>query len=97
MNRPLLALVAALSASAAFTLAGSGCDPCDCPDTPPRPEANGPYTWLSVIAYGPDGELTEYPVQPEEGSLEITGEKLIVSYEQADTQHVVTYRIVGPR
>jgi hypothetical protein len=79
-------------------LGAGGCqldatDGCGCPDTPSRPPRQAPISGLKVS--GADG-VSQAPIQPEGGSIEVTGSEVIVRYGQDSILHEVRYRVLGP-
>lgn len=79
--------------------AGSGCvyDECNCPPTPPQPEAQGPLTGLTVASYDDQGETAVSFVQPENGTLEVTPTEVAIAYEQEGVTHHISYTVVSTR
>ena len=86
---------------AAFTLVGvvsSGCGSTEnCAKTPSHPEAQAPLGNLRF--YGSDAMNNELPlpVVPESGTLEVTGEEVLIQYRQGDVDYRVVYRVAGAR
>lgn len=80
----------------------NGC--CNCPDFPQRPPALPTLTTLyispaSLFSAPPsDGGVSSSPYgyfEPMPGSLEVTGENVIISYRDRDVDHRVVYRVSG--
>lgn len=76
---------------------------CDCPDTPARPRATPPLTIemidspeLSLLggvdSTLPDGGIRR-AIMPSSGTLEVTGEEVILVYQQDDVEHRVVYSV----
>ena len=89
--------------SAAFALVGSiaaittGCGSGEnCAPTPSRPEAQAPLPNLSVHREDQQGQPVTLPVVPENGSLEVTGDQVLIRYRQDDLDYRVEYRVSGP-
>ena len=99
MKRNLTAFAAAFALAAALGAALTGCwsDDCNCGQIPPRPEVQLPLTGLNVSSYDSRGEIADTPVKPESGTLEVTGNTVVIRYQQAGAQHQVTYQVTGPR
>lgn len=90
---------------AAFTLCGlvagaaSGCagGDCNCPPIPEHPEAQPPLGNLGVMAFDEIGNEAAVPVSPENGTLEVTGDRVVIAYDQDGVEHRVVYDVVAPR
>jgi hypothetical protein len=98
MVRGLLAFGVAFTASAALAMLSSGCafgDDCDCPSYSPRPRAQAPLEDLGVASYDERGNLAETPVKPEGGTIEVTGDAVLIVYQQGGVEHRVRYAVTG--
>lgn len=92
----VLAFGAAFLVSLALSAGGCGHDDGGCPDTPPTPEAQAPLAGLEVAFYDAVGNLTESPIHPESGSIEVSGPEVVISYAEAGVTHEVRYAISPP-
>ena len=99
MIRGMLALVATFAASAGLVVAINSCDygDCNCLSTPARPQAQAPLPGLQLSSYDSAGNAAPLPVAPEDGTIEVTGNSVEISYRQAGVTHNVVYDVVGPR
>jgi hypothetical protein len=99
MKRGALMFVAAFACAVLSSLLGAGCrgDPCDCPATPERPEPQGPLSALEVESYDAKGDTAELDVKPENGTMEVTKDAVIIRYRQAGSDHEIRYDVTGPR
>jgi len=86
-----------LAFGAAFTLVGlvsSGCGSTEnCGKTPNQPEAQAPLGNLRFDGY----DFMPLPVVPESGTLEVTGDEVLIQYRQGDLDYRVVYRVAGAR
>lgn len=99
MVKGLLVFGGAFIVSVTLAVLGSGCvysDDCNCPKTPPRPQAQAPLPDLEVASYDDLGALVETPVKPESGTIEVTGNSVLIVYEQDGVEHRVSYAVTGP-
>jgi hypothetical protein len=98
VRRVIAALAGAFAVSAALGAVMTACfhDDCTCPPIPPRPAAQGPLPGLEVAGYDSRGERAELPVKPESGTLEVTGDTVVIVYRQAGVEHRVVYQVVDP-
>lgn len=99
MKRAALVFASAFALSAALGVGLTACwmDDCNCPSTPPRPTAQAPLSRLQVASFDSRGDLAPLAVKPESGTLEVTGDTVVIEYQQAGVQHRVLYDVVGPR
>ncbi|HVJ18058.1 MAG TPA: hypothetical protein VM686_21710 [Polyangiaceae bacterium] len=99
MVKHALAFAAAFGMSLALgSLTGcAGEDDCTCLPVPARPEVQSPLTDLTVASYDSVGNSAESPIIPEAGTLEVTGESVVITYQQASVTFRVEYDVVGPR
>jgi hypothetical protein len=67
-----------------------------CVDIPDRPAPAGPISNLKIIGY--DDTLIEAPlaITPENATLEVTGEKVVILYSQGKVNFRVEYQVTGP-
>ena len=94
-----------LAFSAAFTLVGtiailtsSGCSSGEnCGQGPDRPDPQAALSNLRVSSVDAMGNPVSLPVVPENGSLEVTGDQVLIRYRQGDLDYLVEYRVAGPR
>jgi len=96
--KALATFFAAAASSALLQLQLNAClmsGDCDCDRTPDRP---APQVELSIQhAYGFTNEvLDELPFDPVGGTLEITGDQVIIRYEHEDQSRAVVYEVLGP-
>ncbi len=97
MVKHALAFVAAFGISLALgSLTGCVGDDCNCPPTPARPEAQAPLADLMVASYDAEGNSAESPIVPEGGTLEVTGDGVIITYQQDSLTFRAEYDVVGP-
>jgi hypothetical protein len=68
----------------------------NCAATPDRPTPVGPVGNLKVIGY--DNTFIEVPldIAPENATLEITGDSVVILYRQDTLNYRVEYQVVGP-
>jgi hypothetical protein len=97
MRAGALAFALAFSCSALAGLVGAGCfgGACDCSATPERPTPQGPLSWLGVRGFDAEGNTAELEVKPENGTLEVTTDAVIVRYRQDAAEHEIRYRVAG--
>jgi hypothetical protein len=97
MRRNLLAFASVLALTAGLGAALNGCDALDssCPPVLPRPGAQAPLPRLLIRSYDARGNPAQLPVAPESGSLEVTGDTVIILCTQAGVQHRVVYDVTG--
>jgi hypothetical protein len=94
-----------LAFSGAFTLVGtialitsSGCSFGEnCGQGPDRPAPQAALSNLEVSSVDGLGNPVILPVVPENGSLEVTGDQVLIRYRQGDLDYLVEYRVAGPR
>ena len=94
-----------LAFSAAFTLVGtlavitsSGCSFGEqCGQGPDRPDPQAALGGLEVSSVDALGKPVILPVVPENGSLEVTGDQVLIRYRQGDLDYLVEYRVTGHR
>ena len=97
MKRNLLACAAVFTLSVPLGVTLNGCDrDCTCLPTPPRPEAQGPLPHLEIESYDSRGEVAQVPVEPEDGTIEITDDTVVIIYRQAGVRHRVVYDVTSP-
>jgi hypothetical protein len=99
MRRNPLSFAAAFGLAAALSASLTTCwsvGDCTCLPTPARPERQGPLAGLELASYDDKGQSVEIPVKPESGTLEVTGDTVVISYLQSGTQHRVVYEVTGP-
>ena len=98
MKRAAMVFAAAFALSAALGVGLTACwiDECKCPSTPPRPTAQAPLSRLEVASFDSRGGFGPLTVKPENGTLEVTGDTVVIQYQQAGVQHRVVYEVVGP-
>jgi hypothetical protein len=98
MRRELIALAGAFVVSASLASLATGCfDDCTCDPTPARPEVQAALSGLEVASYDRQGGAAELLVEPANGTLEVTGDTVVIRYQQGDAQHEVVYDILGTR
>jgi hypothetical protein len=98
MIRGVLVLLAAFGVSSGVAIVIQGCDSqCNCTRTPALPEAQAPLPGLEIQSYDRQGNVDQLPVNPENGTIEVTGNTVVISYQQAGVAHRVVYDVVGPR
>ena len=97
MVKYALVFAAAFASSLAVgSLAGCVGSDCDCPATPPRPQAQAPLADLTVASYDAQGNFAEPPIAPVAGTLEVTGDTVVIHYQQDSVTFRAVYEIVGP-
>jgi hypothetical protein len=69
---------------------------CDCPATPPQPATQAPIEGLTISSYGEDGNEVASEVEPDQGSIEVTGNAVVIRYRQGAADHEVRYTVLGP-
>lgn len=97
MIRVLAAFVAAFGLAAGLGAVTASCsgDSCDCPETPALPDAQAALPITQ--AWGTEGaDLAAPPVDPTGGTLEITGETVVLHYNDGGAEHEVVYDVLGP-
>lgn len=99
MIRSVLVLLAAFGLSSGLAILIQGCDfsNCNCTPTPALPQAQAPLPGLEISSYDSSGNAVVIPVQPENGTIEVTGNSVAISYQQAGVTHRVIYDVVGTR
>jgi hypothetical protein len=99
MIRGALVLLAAFGLSSGLAILIQGCDfsDCNCTPTPALPQAQAPLPGLEIKSYDSSGNDVVIPVQPQNGTIEVTGNSVAISYQQAGVTHRVVYDVVGPR
>lgn len=94
MKRESLLLVATFGACALGGSLWNGCvDDCRCPETTRLPEATDVLPALRVRGRD-QPEDPPVAVVPTPGSLQITGETVVVTYRQGGVDHRVVYDII---
>jgi hypothetical protein len=81
--------------NAGCTVFGGG-DDCNCPPPKQRPTAQEPIGGLSVSSYDNVGNEVPSEVDPDEGSIEVNPDDVVIRYQQAGVQHEVRYTVLGP-
>jgi hypothetical protein len=82
---------------AACALGGSlwnGCDPCDCPDPPRLPAATPVLMPLRVQGGYQRDSGPPHAVMPESGSFQVTGDTVVIEYQQTGVTHRVLYDVL---
>jgi hypothetical protein len=97
MIRESLAFVTAFGICAVLGGATPACNPCDCPATPERPDAQQALMINYAVNYNSEGNEGELAINPEGGTLEITGDSVVIQYNEAGIDHTIVYAVVGPR
>lgn len=69
---------------------------CNCPPPRERPLAQEPISGLTVSSYGEDGNEVPSEVEPDEGSIEVNTNDVVIRYTQAAVEHEVRYTVLGP-
>jgi len=82
MRRESVLMVATFVTCALGGILWNGCDPCECPGIP---RLHGRY----LADSGPP-----LAVMPESGSLQVTGDTVVVEYQQAGVSHRVVYDVL---
>ena len=96
MKRGALVFLSAFTCSALSALVGTGCGTdCDCPQTPPRPEPEGPLSGLQVHSFDEAGNAAELGVKPENGTMELTQDAVIIRYQQDGSDHEIRYLLTN--
>jgi hypothetical protein len=67
----------------------------DCPDIPDHPTPVAPIGNLKVIGYDDTLIQTPLPITPQSGSVEVTGEKVVILYTQDTIDYRVEYAVTG--
>ncbi len=100
LRSELLAFGATFILSFLVALATPGCgseDPdCGCRATPERPEPQGPLSGLDVVGFDAHGEYADLVVAPAEGTIEVTGDTVVIRYRQEAVEHTVVYDVASP-
>ncbi len=97
MTSEFLAFAASFAIVGLATAMVPGCVRDDgCTTTPDRPAPVGPVGNLKLIGY--DDTFIEVPldIAPENATLEITGESVVILYRQDTLNYRVEYQVVGP-
>ena len=94
--RALLCLLGAACLGAALAQLGACVqgDDCDCPPMPELPAVQAALPIREAQAYTAAGDDDVLPVDPRGGTLEITGEQVILRYDRDGTAHEVVYDVV---
>ena len=98
MRQYILAFVTSLALGATAGGASTGCalsGDCDCGETPPLPEAQEPLPISQAFSYDEQVNEAPVPVDLSAGTVEVTGEQVIVRYTDGATEHAVTYDVTG--
>jgi hypothetical protein len=97
MSSRVVVLASAFVVGLVFSL-GAGCSAdCRCPAKSALPEAQGPLPDLVVASYDANGNLDTTPVVPEQGSIELAGDSVLIRYTQDSVAHEVIYAVVDAR
>jgi hypothetical protein len=99
MKREALAFGTAFGVSVLIGFVASGCasNTCECPPRRLRPEPQSALPDLHVLNADESGNFAVSPVRPEGGTLEVTGDSVIIQYAQDGVAHRVVYEVVSPR
>jgi hypothetical protein len=92
----IFVFAAAFGLCAALGSAAASCSPCDCPAPPDRPGAQASLPIKDAMSYDSQGNLAVLTINPVGGTVEVTGDTVVVRYEEAGVQHEVTYSVTGP-
>ena len=97
MTRLIAAFLLAFAGSAAVGALSSGCGGpmCDCSPTPQSPAPQSPLpvrSFFSVNDAGKDFSSSD----PESGTVEVTGNTVVIRYDTSGVHHEVVYDVVGP-
>lgn len=100
--RAVLCFVAAIAISAAIQSQLTGCllplgDDCNCPPRPERPERQVALLIDGATAFSAAGNGDVLPVDPHGGTVEVTGDELIVRYEKNGMQREIVYAVEPAR
>ena len=68
----------------------------DCATTPDRPAPLGPIGNLKLIGYDDSFIVVPLDIAPENATLEITGESVVILYRQDTLNYRVEYQVIGP-
>ena len=71
----------------------NGCDTCECPEIHRLPAVTSARTPLSVGVQHQADSDAPIAVIPESGSLQVTGDTVVVEYRQAGVNHRVVYDV----
>jgi hypothetical protein len=99
MKRGALVFATAFACAVLAGLAENGCvgaDECDCPVTPEQPEPQGPIGGLEVMSFDANGNSAGPMVEPGEGTMEVTTDRVVFRYRQAGVEHEIGYEVTGP-
>ena len=95
MIRPAMLFVGAFGICGALG-AAAGCwlndGNCDCASTPDLPPAQGAKTIGGVILVAD----ADAPFHPEDGTLSVTGPKVVIRYEESGAQFEAVYAVGSP-
>ncbi len=98
MKRYLLFFTAAFGASASIGLLTASCGyECECQPTPPLPAPQPAVSKLKVKSFDAQGNYADLDLEPQQGTVTVTGDRVVIRYRQADVDHTVEYAVVGPR
>ena len=96
MTRLIAAFLLAFAGSAVVGALSSGCGPmCECSPTPQSPAPQSPLpvrSFFSVNDAGKDLSSSD----PESGTVEVTGNTVVIRYDTGGVHHEVVYDVVGP-
>jgi hypothetical protein len=95
VNVGALVFVGAFAVSSVLGLFASGCSfgDCDCPENPDQPTPQAPLGGLDVVGYDGSGGPAPLEVAPEQGTLEVRADAVVIEYLQAGVRHQVTYEV----
>lgn len=84
-------IVGLVSATVPGCIRGDGCSA-----TPDRPPPSGPLGNMKVVGY--DDTLIQAPLSlsPQNGTVQITGEAVVIQYTQDAVSYRVEYRVLAP-
>ncbi len=96
--RAAISFVVAAVLSAAIHTQLTGClfaggDDCNCPRTPERPERQAPRLIDEVSAFNALGNDDALPLDPRGGTVEVTGDQLVIRYEHDGMPREVVYAV----
>jgi len=98
MIRESFAFVAAFGICAALGSATSAClYDCDCPGTPERPTSQQALPIVSASNFTAEGNEGVLAISPVGGTLSVTGDTVVIQYNEAGIDHNIVYTVVGPR
>jgi hypothetical protein len=66
---------------------------CNCPPTPERPERQVELLIDEASAYSAVGNEDVLPTDPRGGSVEVTGDQVVIRYQHDGTARVVVYDV----